>query len=148
MIGAGNIELDLGEPVLGIGADLAVVPLADRHRPLADVSAGADIHPQTVARILMNNAPVRAHQHPPLRFGKRENVDEAVPACIVFDAAGIGLHASRKAVEQCRLAGAGLADDADDFAGIEREGNVFAGGDVAECLGNAGDAHQRRTARC
>jgi hypothetical protein len=44
----------------------AVVALADRHQPLADIGAGADVHAQAVARVLMHEAPVGAREHAPL----------------------------------------------------------------------------------
>ena len=40
--------------------------VADRHQPLADIGAGRDRHAQPVGRVLVDEAPVGAHQEAPL----------------------------------------------------------------------------------
>ena len=60
------VDLDAAEPVGRCVADAAVMPLADRHQPLADVRAGRDAHAQPVDRVLVDEAPVGAHQEAPL----------------------------------------------------------------------------------
>ncbi len=47
-------------------ANLAVVPPADRHQPLADIGSRRNGHPQTHRRVLMHIAPIGAEQKAPL----------------------------------------------------------------------------------
>ena len=62
------VDLDTAEPVERGIADIAVMPRAHSHEPLADVAAGRNAHAQTLARILVHEAPVGAHEEAPLGF--------------------------------------------------------------------------------
>jgi hypothetical protein len=97
----------------------AVVARADRHQPLADIGAGADVHAQAVARVLVDEAPVGAHQQRAAPARQRTDVGPGRrPACVLDAAAGRASEAD-EAVEQRRLAGARFADDAEHLAGPE-----------------------------
>src|SRR5690606_35049861 len=71
-------------------------------------------------------------------------VGRALVPRAVEDAPAVGGEARRDAVEQRRLAGARLADDADHLAGPEVERNIAAGLDRAEALREPLHLEQRR----
>ena len=73
VVDAIGFDLDPPEPVDRSGADAAVMPVADRHQPLADIGAGRDAHAQAIGRVLVDEAPVGAHQEaaaPPRSSGR------------------------------------------------------------------------------
>ena len=70
------VDLDARQPVDRGGADLAVVAVADRHQPLADIGAGRDRHAQAVGRVLVDEAPVGAHQEAALGLAHAVEVAE------------------------------------------------------------------------
>jgi hypothetical protein len=133
------IDLDPAEPVDRGSADIAVMPVPDRHQPLADIGAGRDRHPQAVDRVLVHEAPVGAHQITPL--GLRHLVD--VAACTIAHPV-VNRAAGRRqprgnAIEQRRLAGAGFADDRQHLARPEVETDIRAADPVAVDPGDAVD---------
>src|SRR3546814_4150769 len=87
-------------------------------------SSDLDVHAQPVARVLVNEAPIRAHEQASRRFRQAVDVHHPVAAGAVFDGARGRLQARRKAVEQGRLAGAGLPHHAQDLTGPEVERDV------------------------
>ena len=109
-------DLDPRQPVDRGLADLAVVPVADRHQPLADIGAGRHRHAQPVGRVLVDETPVGAHQEAALRLAHAVEVAERAVAHAVGDRAGSRRQPRREAVEQRRLARAGFADDRQHFA--------------------------------
>src|SRR5262249_31043396 len=62
VIDASRIYLDARQPIHRRAADRAVVAVAPVHQALADIAAGRDGHAQTIARVLMDDAPGGAHQ--------------------------------------------------------------------------------------
>ena len=76
------------EPVDRGRADVAVVAVADRHQPLADIGAGRDRHAQAVGRVLVDEAPVGAHQEAALGLAQLVEVAEVAVAHAVADGAG------------------------------------------------------------
>ena len=52
----------------------AVVAVAERHQPLADVAAGGDVHAQAARGVLVHEAPIGAHQGAPLGFAAARQV--------------------------------------------------------------------------
>src|SRR5690606_19946871 len=120
------IYLDTLKPTLGLGADVLVVAPADRHQPLADVTAGGDTHAQAKAGVLVHEAPVRAQQKATLRLAEREEVAFLAIAHTIVDAAGRRLDLCRKEPEQRGFSGAGLADHCDDLALVDLQRNIRA----------------------
>ena len=55
-------DFHLFEPVAGGLSDITIMALADGHQPLAHIGPGGDAHAQAIGRILMNKAPIGAHQ--------------------------------------------------------------------------------------
>ena len=68
-------------------------------------------------------------------------------AAVEEDAAGVGRLEAGDQVEQRRLAGAVGADDAEDLALVDIEGDVGVGGEAAEALGHAFDVEQQAHVR-
>jgi hypothetical protein len=102
------------------------VPVPDGHQPLADVGAGRHRHAQAVGRVLVDEAPVGAHQEAPLGLAHVIEVAVAAVTHVVFDAAGGRHQPGGQAIQQRRLAGARLADDRQHLAGPEFEGDIAA----------------------
>ncbi|ENN84500.1 hypothetical protein RHSP_72583 [Rhizobium freirei PRF 81] len=124
IVDAVGVDFHPLQPVDGRVADVAVVAVADRHQPLADIGAGRNRHAQAVGRVLMHEAPVGPHQEPALGLVHAEEVTIGLVAHMIFDAACRRQQSRRNAVEQRRLAGAGFADDGQHFAGPKLEGHV------------------------
>ena len=136
VVDAGRVDLDLGEPVHGGGADLGVVAGAGGHEALADVAAGGDAHAERLAGVLVDEAPVGAVQGAQGGGGEGEEV-------LRVAVGGAGRGRSRwpggggeaRHVEEGGLAGTGFADDGEDLAGVEGGVDVDEGGDGAEMEG-------------
>ena len=58
VINAVGVDLNLGQPVDRLLANVAVVSGALRHEPFADIATGSDIHAQVLPRVLMHEPPV------------------------------------------------------------------------------------------
>ncbi len=91
-----GLDLDPAEPVECGAADAAVVPLADRHQPLADIGAGRDRHAQPVGRVLVDEAPIGAHQQAALGLAHPVEVAEGAVAHAVADRAASGQQSRRE----------------------------------------------------
>ena len=100
--------------------------VADRHQPLADIGAGRDRHAQAVGGVLVDEAPVGAHQEAALRLAHAVEIAKRAVAHAVGDRAGGRHHPGRDAVEQRRLARAGLADHGQHLARPQLEGDILA----------------------
>jgi hypothetical protein len=74
----------------------------------------------------VHETPVRAHQEAAFRLAHAGEVAHLAVAHAVFDGARGRHQAGGEAVEQRRLAGAGFADDRQDFARPEIEGDILA----------------------
>jgi hypothetical protein len=126
VVDAVGADLDAAEPVARRLADIAVVALANGHQSLADICAGRNRHAQAIRRVLVHEAPVRAHEEAALGLAHAGKIAHPAVAHPVLDGAGSRHQAGGEAVEQRRLAGAGFADDGQHFAGPEIEGDVLA----------------------
>ena len=129
-----GVDLDALEPGRRGVANAAIVIPADRHQPLADIGAGRDRHAQALRGVLMHIAPVGAEQETPLGFAQRIEIAQHAVAHAIGHTARGRRHLRRQHLQQRRLARTGLADDRQHLAGIEREGDVAAGGEPAEIL--------------
>lgn len=114
------------QPVAGRRADIAVVSVADRHQPLADIGAGRNRHPQAIGGVLVDETPVGAHEEAALRLAHAREVPILAIAHVVLDDAGGGHQPGREAGKQGGLAGTGFSDDGEHFARIKFEGDVAA----------------------
>ena len=116
LVDAVGCNLDPFEPRQRRLTDATVVPVTHRHQALTDIGAGGDRHAEPVSRVLVDEAPVGAHQEPALGFGQPEEIAEFAVAHAVADRTGRGTEARGEAVEQRRLARAGLADHRQNLA--------------------------------
>ena len=69
---------------------------ADRHQRLADIGAGGHAAAQAVARILLHEAPLGAHQQTPARLGQRQQIESFAVRSRVMQRAAIGSGAQRE----------------------------------------------------
>ncbi len=136
------LDLDALQPVRRGLADASVVALPHRHQPLSHIGAGRHRHAQPVRRVLVHEAPVRAHQEPAFCLGQRVEVTGLAIAHPVGDAAPGRLQPGRYAVEQRRLARSALSNDGKHFAGIDLEGHVPAANAAAIALGQPLDTEE------
>ena len=119
-------DLDARQPVDRGFADVAVVAVADSHQPLADIGARRHRHAQPVGGVLVNEAPVGAHQEAALRLAHAVEVAEIAVAHAVRHRTRRRQEPRRDAVEQRRLARAGFADDRQHFPRPEIERDILA----------------------
>ena len=130
--------------------------VAKRHQPLADVAAGGYVHAQAARGVLVHEAPIGAHQRPPLGFRERGKIAHGAVAQAIMDFAGVRGEQAGDQIEQRRLARAGFADDRQRLALLDLERYVTAGFNravaLAEALGGEqGGAHSAasfRSASC
>ncbi len=101
--------------------------MANGHQPLADITAGRDIHAQAERGVLMDEAPVSPEQQAAFCLGEREDLAGLAVAHAVGDVAGVGPQATGEHVQECRFSGARLADDGEHFAFLDREADALAG---------------------
>ena len=106
VVDAIGVDLHLGQPVDRLRADVAVVPRALRHQPLADIAAGGDVHAQVLPRVLMHEAPIGTMQRAQRRRRHRVHVVQMAGGIAIPDGAGIRRQTARKHVQQRGLAGA------------------------------------------
>ncbi|MNV05809.1 hypothetical protein D3C71_961590 [compost metagenome] len=118
-------DFDIGQPLLGGRADIAVVARARCHQPFADVPARRHLAAQAVHWMLMHHAPFRTQQAAALGF------THAVQGLILIQNLTVLRRQARgDGFEQGGFAGAGLADDPQHFARPQLERHVakaFAG---------------------
>ncbi len=137
--GAGN--LDTLQPIQRALADLPVMPVSAVHQPLADIAAGRDIHAQAITRVLVNDAPGRAHQ--PAALLLRHGIDvERLAGAAKQHRAGIGPVDPGETAQQRRFARAGFADNAQHLARPEIEGDIGAADALAIKAADTGDREQ------
>jgi hypothetical protein len=119
------------------------VSRAHGHQPLADVGACAHTHAQSLARILVHEAPFGAREQAAARFGEAMDIDGAGRCRLVDDRARVGREAACEAIQQGRLARPRFADDAQNFARPQIEVHIVAGDATAEALGDVADREER-----
>ena len=118
------------------------MPVAAIHQAFADIAAGGHVHAQAVARVLVDDAPGRAHQAAALLLGHRVDV-ERLRAATEQHLARVGFVDAGKAAQQGRLARAGFADDAEHLARPEIEGDIGAADALAIEAAHAVDGEKR-----
>ena len=128
------------------------MPIAAIHQAFADIAAGSDVHAQPVARVLMDDAPGRAHQAAALLLGDRVDI-ERLRAAPEQHFALVGFVDAGEAAQQGRLARAGFADDAEHLARPEVEGDIGAADalaiEAADAVdGEQGGGFERELGRC
>src|SRR5262249_30744416 len=119
-------DLDAAEPVDRGRADPPIVPGTESHEALAHVGARGHTQPETVARVLVDDAPVGAGELAERRLRHAQHVDDPAVALPELDGASRGLEPPREAAEQRRLTRARFADDAEHLARPQIEPDVAA----------------------
>jgi len=120
---------------------------AGRPRPLAVIGAGADGHPEPVARVPADEGPLGAHRRAPPRLGQPQHVRRPALAMSLDDLARVLRQPSGETAERRGLAGARFAHDPRRLARPEREGDVLASGPGAMAPGDAARLQQRGVGR-
>ncbi|MND47991.1 hypothetical protein D3C80_388990 [compost metagenome] len=131
------------QPFAGRLPDIAVMPVADSHQPLADIGAGRNRHAQSIRRVLVHETPVGPHQETPFGLAHMVEITHRAVAHAIFHAAGRWHEPGGNAVEQCRLAGTGFADNGQNLTRVKLEGDVAATGAVAIIFGDVPDFQKR-----
>ena len=111
------------------------------HQPLADIAARRNIHAQSVARILVDDAPFGPHHRAARGFGQRENIDHFVVVAKQHLAVA-GRIKARETTQQGRFSRSRFTDNAQYFAGPQREGNILATDALAIIFGDLIDLQQ------
>ncbi len=117
-------DFDVFQPLAGLAANVAIVALADGHQPLADVAAGGDLRPQPVERVLVHHAPVGAQQAAAIALRHGVQIVFPVRLRAVKDLPALRRQPRRDRLQQRGFAGAGFADDAQNFTGVDIERHV------------------------
>ncbi len=94
---------------------------AGGHQPFADVAAGGDLTAQAVQRVLVHHAPLGAQQAAALALRHGVQILFLARLRAVKDLPALRRQPRRDGLQQGGFAGAGLADDAQHFAGVELE---------------------------
>ena len=128
----------------GVGVDVEAEPLGDLLDPLAgrvEVEGAGEAGGLVAEHDVLGDGEDR-HQHEVLvdhADAGRDRVagsGEVLDLAVEHDLALVGLVEAVEDVHQRRLAGAVLAEQAVDLAGLDRQGDVVVGDDVAEALGD------------
>ena len=115
VVDAIRINFDARQPVTGDAPDLAIIALARVHQALADIATSRNAHAQTVAGVLMHDAPGAPHEGAAFGLGQGGHIQ---PLTIIgeLDLTAGRLIKRRQAAQQGRFSRAGLADNAENFA--------------------------------
>ncbi|QTK80021.1 hypothetical protein AT6N2_C2404 [Agrobacterium tumefaciens] len=92
------------QPFAGRLTDIAVMPVAHGHQPLANIRASRHRHAQPICGVLVHETPVGPHQETPFGFSHVVKVTHGAVAHAIFHAACRWHQPGRNAVEKGRLA--------------------------------------------
>jgi len=118
-------------------AQLGEIAVAGNQQALGDIAAAGVVHQQAEMRILIDDPDMMRSQHSPLEAVERKQIAALVPGKSKIIDACVGRILKVHHPEQCRLAGAGFADNAENFTRIDRHIDVGKRVDVAIIARNA-----------
>src|SRR5690606_41990280 len=96
------------------------------HDPPPDIAPGSSFPARASAWVLSDKPPLGPQHGAALRSGGTLQLYVLPPPVAIGNPAAIGLCTARQHAQQGRLARAGFADDAQDFARVQLKGNVLA----------------------